>query len=436
MTPRAAVVGLLALALLAPLGRAETLVLQCGRVMVGPNRWAPDGVIVVEDGKIVDVGARVDRPGVARVLDFSGTTVIPGFVVASTSLGLSRPGGNPQTDARVRRIDDVDPADGDWDVARRSGLTTLGLVSPQAGVGGRGAIVKPAKGDRAAMTVRDDAPLALGFGADTRTLAALRGGFDAAKRWLEAKAKYDAFVKEQQEAAAKAKAKAKAEAEKAKTEGDAKPDSKPDPKSEPKAAEEAKPKPPPNPPEDPRVMPFVQVLRGEIPAVFQVRGRDGTMSGTLLHLAAFAKEYGLKPIVHTDGPSALMVLDELRAVGARLLVSCEMPVDPRTGEIVNVPKRLLDAKLPFALLPGDNPAAWRHRLALVARTGVAAEALYPLIGEVPATFLGLGKRVGKIAKGCDADLIFLDGDPLDPLARVVRVMVAGETVWERPEAAR
>ena len=46
----------------------------------------------------------------------------------------------------------------------------------------------------------------------------------------------------------------------------------------------------------------------------------------------------------------------------------------------------------------------------------------------PARPLGLEKRLGSIEKDKDADLIFLDADPLDPRARVREVMIGGEIV--------
>ena len=45
-----------------------------------------------------------------------------------------------------------------------------------------------------------------------------------------------------------------------------------------------------------------------------------------------------------------------------------------------------------------------------------------------AKFLMLEKDYGSIEKGKRADLIFLDGDPLDPFAKVRRVMIGGEIV--------
>jgi len=46
---------------------------------------------------------------------------------------------------------------------------------------------------------------------------------------------------------------------------------------------------------------------------------------------------------------------------------------------------------------------------------------------VPARSMGMGARKGVIAPGADADLVFLDEE-----LRVLKTMVAGRIVYERP----
>jgi hypothetical protein len=47
---------------------------------------------------------------------------------------------------------------------------------------------------------------------------------------------------------------------------------------------------------------------------------------------------------------------------------------------------------------------------------------------VPAIVAGIDKRVGSLEPGKDADLVVLDGDPVDPRTHVERVYVEGECV--------
>ena len=48
-----------------------------------------NGVMVIEDGKIVAVGTDVSVPSGADVVDVSGKHLYPGFVSASSILGLT-----------------------------------------------------------------------------------------------------------------------------------------------------------------------------------------------------------------------------------------------------------------------------------------------------------------------------------------------------------
>ena len=48
----------------------------------------------------------------------------------------------------------------------------------------------------------------------------------------------------------------------------------------------------------------------------------------------------------------------------------------------------------------------------------------------PAEVLGLADRVGSLEAGKDANLILLDGDPLEPATRIQMVILEGENVYE------
>ena len=56
--------------------------------------------------------------------------------------------------------------------------------------------------------------------------------------------------------------------------------------------------------------------------------------------------------------------------------------------------------------------------------------LYDLITVNFARTFGLEKRLGSIEKGKDADFVLLDGDPLKPMTKVEKVFIEGELVYE------
>ena len=59
------------------------------------------------------------------------------------------------------------------------------------------------------------------------------------------------------------------------------------------------------------------------------------------------------------------------------------------------------------------------------RFGLPEDAALAAVTRVPARLLKLDDRVGSIAPGLDADLIALDGDPLEPSSAIQWVMVGG-----------
>lgn len=422
---RAPAIFLITLALAAT-ARAEVLVIRNARVIAAPDKVLPRATIVIDKGKITAVGPKVKEPPLARVLDAEGLTVAPGFVCAATGLGLATGRvTRASTEVRVRRVDDVDPWDGIWEAARRAGVTTIGLAPMAMGVGGHGAVIKPRPTDRAGMTVRDDAPLVLGFVADTGTAKAFRGGFGAAKKWIAAAEVHAKAAAERAKVEAEAK---KAAAEHAKVAAEAKKAGKEVP---PAPAAPKLPEVPKKPAEDPKVMPFVRALRGEIPCVVRLGGTEGPLA----HLLPLLTELGLKPIVLLDGSTAARSAKRLAEAGITVGIPGSISTDRRTGAYENAPRLLHEAKVSFVLLPsGTGGGAFgeiRHRLARLVRAGLPRAAALAGVTTTPAKVLGLEKRVGSIRPGADADLILLDGDVLDPLARVVRVMIAGETVHER-----
>ena len=60
--------------------------------------------------------------------------------------------------------------------------------------------------------------------------------------------------------------------------------------------------------------------------------------------------------------------------------------------------------------------------------GMSPEGALRSLTADAADMLAISDRVGRIAEGLDADVLLLDGDPLDPGTSVVRTWVNGEEV--------
>ena len=63
------------------------------------------------------------------------------------------------------------------------------------------------------------------------------------------------------------------------------------------------------------------------------------------------------------------------------------------------------------------------------RHGMQREEALKAITITPAEMLGVADRVGSLEKGKDADIVILNGDPLDVITRVEKVILNGKTVY-------
>lgn len=68
------------------LAAEQTIALKAARMFDGKNALVANGVVVVQGGKIVDVGANVAIPQGAQVIDLGDATLSPGFMDAHTHL--------------------------------------------------------------------------------------------------------------------------------------------------------------------------------------------------------------------------------------------------------------------------------------------------------------------------------------------------------------
>lgn len=111
------------------------------RIVTVSGAVIPKGTIVIKGNKIEAVGANVSVPSGAKVVDAAGANVYPGFIDASTDIGLNEPGPRNYDDAseftqwnQALRTRTAYQWDSDAiSVARVEGITTIG-VTPSGGV--------------------------------------------------------------------------------------------------------------------------------------------------------------------------------------------------------------------------------------------------------------------------------------------------------------
>lgn len=129
------------------------------------------------------------------------------------------------------------------------------------------------------------------------------------------------------------------------------------------------------------------------------------------------------------------IVDELASRGVPIILTPDMVFLPQTVTRYNLAGELADRGAELIFVPrfegGFGPELFLNQLAVLVREGLSREAALAGVTRNPARLLGISARVGTIERGKQADLVFLSGDPLDPHSRVTRVMIAGQTAWER-----
>lgn len=124
-----------------------------GTVMTAAGQVIPNGQVLIVDGRIAAVGASVDAPAGARVIEAAGRFVTPGLIDTHSHLGVyAAPGvdahsdGNEMTDpvtAQVWAEHSIWPQDPGFPRAMAGGVTTLHVLPGSANlIGGRSVTVR------------------------------------------------------------------------------------------------------------------------------------------------------------------------------------------------------------------------------------------------------------------------------------------------------
>ena len=145
------------------------------------------------------------------------------------------------------------------------------------------------------------------------------------------------------------------------------------------------------------------------------------------------------------GNNAYQRLDELQATGAPLVLSLDYPKvydvsDPYTSRLVGLDElkhwelapsnaaRVYAAGIEFALTADglESPSGIRSAVWTSMRHGLPEAAALAALTEIPAKLIGASDRVGRIAKGLEANVLITDGPIFHPDAQLLENWVQGE----------
>lgn len=377
--------------------RGETVYTMAGQ----PIR---DGVVLIRDGKIEQVGAasQVQIPAGYRTL--TAKVVTPGLIDAHTVVGLAGHLNQPHDQMQLETSAPVQPElralDGynarerlvEW--LRNFGVTTIHTGhGPGALISGQTMIVKTREVASDDVILAPLAMIAATFGA---------AGLGQAGRSPGTKSKAIAMLRAElikaQEYAAK---------------WDAAPADK-------------------KPERNLRLETLARLIKREVPLLVTVN-----TAPDILAALRVAKEFNIRMVL--DGAAeAYLVTEQIRAANVPVILHATM--QRAGGETENLSLEtasiLRRAGIAVALQSGYESYVPKTRVvlfeaALAAANGLSMPDALATVTIEAAKILGVSNRIGSLERGKDADVALFDGDPFEYTSHVVGVIINGQVVSER-----
>ncbi len=414
---------------------AGPLAIQGAKIITVTGETIEVGTVLIRDGKIEAVGAEVDVPGEAAVIDGTGKVVMPGFIDAHNASGMSQPNEVNSIVPFLSVVDSIDPISDYFEECRRNGITTAAVVPGNSTlIGGKCAIVKTAGQYVNDMIVLRDSALKLSLrptGGSSRMsqMARLRKELDKAKKALEKEAAGDDEKPDKD-----ASPEQKGDAEKTDGEGEGEESDDENGKSGGDGDDQSESS------ADEGLEALKLAVQGKLPVYIYCEVAMDVVAALKL-----VEDYGLKPIfvLGRDCHKAAKTLSDHTTTTVILdptLVYWETDERTRTDNKIVLPEIYDQAGVKFIFQIDDSGSRrnigtsyfW-YQAATTVKYGLDEAAALAALTIEPAKLLGIDNLVGSIEVGKDADLILLTGEPLDISTWVEKTIVGGEVVYDRDD---
>jgi imidazolonepropionase-like amidohydrolase len=386
-----------------------TYVIRGGTVITGTGPRLENATVVLQGGKITAVGASVQAPANATVIDASGKFVYPGMIDSKTDMGLSEIGSVPATqdvseqgtyNPHMKALVAVNPSSELIAVTRANGVTTA-ITSPGGGVvSGQAALIHLDGWTQDEMALRPVAGYIVNF---PRAGGGGRGGGGGFGQGPQDPAQ----EREAQQRAERAIAELKEYLQRGKEydrirDGGAS-----------------------------AVSIELEALRplfsGEAPALMLADTKD-QIEGSI----KLGEELGFKVII-VGGNEAYKVASQLAQKNVPVILGnlrSTPAADAPYDAIYAQPGVLHKAGVKFAFSTGDaaNARDVPYSAALAVAYGLTPDAAFQALTLWPAQIWGVADRIGSIEVGKSGDVFVADGDPLDARTHVTEVFIAGKRI--------
>jgi len=378
----------------------KKLAVQASRIITIAGKDIKNGVILIEDGTIKAVGADVEIPWDAFVIEAKNQVVMPGFVMAHTSSGLDRENENMPEVPFISTFDSIDPISTFFEDSLRDGIVAM-LVLPGNNtlLGGTGTIVKPYGRTVEAMLIKRYTGLKISLRPSGNT--SRMGHMQRFRRYMT---ELKDYLEDYQQR--------KTDAEEEKKPFD----------------EEI----------DVTKQSMVDLLNKKLTAfIYCDRAADVPKA------IEIQKTHGLNTVLVLSPDCykavGLIAKSKLPVVLDSQLIIWETNEQTNEEEMKVIPMIFHRAGVKFAFQTDASQYGRRYlwyQAATAVKYGMKRNEALKSITLYPAQFIGVDNRLGSIETGKEATMLFLTGDPLDAQSWVDRVMIAGEIVYERAKDER
>jgi imidazolonepropionase-like amidohydrolase len=365
-----------------------------------------NGSILVRDGKIVGVGAKLTAPKGTKIIEGKSLHVYPGLIDSGTNVGLQEIGAVRETNdfseigdfnPQLRTEIAVNPASEHIPVIRANGITTV-MTLPDGGmIDGQGALIHLDGWTWQEMAVLPSAVMHINF----PVLGAVPTGLRVPRptAFAEQKRAYDAKLRELHEFFEQTRRYQKAKAAAA-------PDFQPDLKFE----------------------AMLPVLEGKLPLmVSAVRER------AIRDAVAFADKERIH-IVLAEVREPGDLLKELKAKNIPVILgptlSLPLEEDSAYDSQSTLPNELYKAgvKFAFATFSTELTRNLPYQAANAVAFGLPYTEALKAVTINAAEIWGVSDRIGSIDEGKWADLVITDGDPLEAKTQIKQLFIKGKPV--------
>jgi imidazolonepropionase-like amidohydrolase len=370
------------------------------------NENFENGMILVDNGKIIAIGNVVNVPSNVETIDAKGKFVMPGMIDAHCHLGMWEDGmgfegadGNEAVDPvtpQLRAIDAINPSDICFKDALEAGITTVATGPGSANViGGQFAVIKTYGNRIDNMVVNDCLAMKVAFGENPKRV------YHAQKKSPSTRMGTAAILRENL-----IKAQMYIEKQNKALEN---PDKIPD--------------------YDMKMEALAKVIRKEIPLKAHAHRADDILTALRI-----AKEFNVDITLDhcTEGH---LIVDYLKEGTQKGIILGPTLSNRSKVELQNLtfetPGILSKAGLKVAIMT-DHPVIPLQYLpvcaGIAAREGMDEGEALKAITINAAEILGIADKVGSLEVGKDADIVIYSGHPFDLRSKVEFVMINGEVV--------